>query len=159
MISLGVRLLKDIATAWCNGPMNLVNILDFWWNLKVEKNRKLDVEGQFPKEITSQATSPLYAGEPNQEILDPSAGGEGSTQVKVMSDDGTICTKGGIQATQISPKTQILAESENMSRSIKLILSLSQCLRTHTWPRRKRRGGVGTRMQSQSAEPARALIT
>ena len=81
-----------------HGPLNLVNMLDFWRDREVEKNRELDLEAQFPEEITYRATSPLYAGEPYSVILDADDGNKGKTDVKVVSDDGTVCMKGSIQA-------------------------------------------------------------
>lgn len=82
-----------------HGPMNLVNMLDFWRDKKFQKSGSVDVEAQFPKEIKYRATNPLYAGEPYRIILDGHDGSKGHTDVQVMSDDGSICMKGSIQAT------------------------------------------------------------
>jgi hydroxyacyl-ACP dehydratase HTD2-like protein with hotdog domain len=81
-----------------HGPMNLINMLEFWRDLEAEKSGRLDIEAQFPKEIKYRSTSPLYAGEPYSVIIDKDNGRGGMTDVKVMSDDGTICMKGSIEA-------------------------------------------------------------
>lgn len=83
-----------------HGPINLINMLDFWRDKEAEKQVAWDVEAQFPKEIRYRATSPLYAGEPYSIILESDEGnGSNTVVVNVVSDDGAIAMKGSIQAS------------------------------------------------------------
>jgi hydroxyacyl-ACP dehydratase HTD2-like protein with hotdog domain len=53
-----------------HGPMNLINILDFW-----RDTARNAAEDAVPKSIAYRAMSPLYAGEPYRILLEKGAGG------------------------------------------------------------------------------------
>ena len=74
-----------------HGPMNLVNMLDFW------RDRRGNQVGDYPDQIEYRATNPLYAEEPYRIVMD-AEDGEKVTKCEVISDDGTTCMKGSIRA-------------------------------------------------------------
>lgn len=80
-----------------HGPLNLISMLDLWRDKTVESGRKgSDTGVLMPKSVDYRATSPVYAGEGYRILLDESAGESGTTDAKVVSDDGTVCMKGTI---------------------------------------------------------------
>ena len=74
-----------------HGPMNMINMLDLWRDLRGGG------EDVVPKELRYRATSPVYAGEGYRVVIDASSEGENAAGCRVVSDDGTVCMKGEIE--------------------------------------------------------------
>ena len=62
-----------------HGPLNLINMLDFW------RDEKADDDSTMPKSITYRATAPFYAGERYRALLER---GAESTVVRLWGHDG-----------------------------------------------------------------------
>ena len=76
-----------------HGPLNLLAMLDLW------RDHQQGSSGQdirTPKDIEYRATSPVYAGEPYTIAMHEHEGGAKIAEVKVISDDGSLCMKGKI---------------------------------------------------------------
>ena len=69
-----------------HGPLNLINMLDFW------RDEKAD-DSTMPQSITYRATAPFYAGETYRALLERSAE---STSVKLWGHDGKGAVRVGM---------------------------------------------------------------
>lgn len=69
-----------------HGPMNLINMLDFW------RDSHGGAEGDGPTGIQYRATSPVYAEEEYVIVRE-----EGGKMKLISAVDGTVCMKGEIQ--------------------------------------------------------------
>ena len=83
-----------------HGPLNLVNMVDFWRDVTTQRIQEGEIEGQMedelvPKSITYRATSPLYAGERYRIILE--AEKEMIMEVKVIDGYGKLSMRGMIE--------------------------------------------------------------
>ena len=79
-----------------HGPMNLMSMLDLWRDKAAEHGMaKEDTGLVMPKSIDYRATSPVYAGEAYRVLLDMDMKNE-KTEIRVVSDDGTVCAKGTV---------------------------------------------------------------
>ena len=67
---------KDLVV---HGPLNLINMLDFWRDEQSEGGR------QIPRSIRYRATAPFYVGEKYRALLEP---GESTASVKFWGSDG-----------------------------------------------------------------------
>ncbi|KAF2797477.1 hypothetical protein K505DRAFT_405729 [Melanomma pulvis-pyrius CBS 109.77] len=76
-----------------HGPLNLINILDFWRDTA----RNGNVEA-VPKSIAYRAMSPLYSGEPYRILLEKEGGGEKKDgwKAEIWDSFGKISMKGAI---------------------------------------------------------------
>ena len=63
-----------------HGPLNLINMLDFWRDTRNRGNEEV------PKSIRYRATAPFYAGEKYRALLEE--GEEGATHVRLWGNDG-----------------------------------------------------------------------
>jgi hydroxyacyl-ACP dehydratase HTD2-like protein with hotdog domain len=77
-----------------HGPMNLIAMLDLW---RDEVARVSDQEVVYPAGIDYRAVSPVYANEPYRVLAKKEATIQEVTEVKVVSNDGTLCMKGTIK--------------------------------------------------------------
>ena len=78
-----------------HGPLNLINMLDFWRDSRGEEG-----EYDVPKSIKYRATAPIYAGEPYRGLLE--RGDEGAIHVKLWGSDGKGATKVGMMGDILS---------------------------------------------------------
>lgn len=81
---------KDIVV---HGPLNLISILDLWRD--TQGQTVLDPTTVIPQQISYRATSPLYAGDEYQIVLQEEA--EVST-VQIFGPGGVLAMKAEIQA-------------------------------------------------------------
>lgn len=72
-----------------HGPLNLINILDFW-----RDTAKGTAEGVVPKSIAYRAMSPLYVNEPYRLIIGPQA--DGKREANIFDSYGKQSMKGTI---------------------------------------------------------------
>lgn len=86
-----------------HGPLNLVNILDFWRDIqfsKLEKQGRI-VSGEeeliVPTSIAYRATNPLYADEDYEIVLEEDAE-KGGSRVNVFNHDRVVSMKADIKA-------------------------------------------------------------
>lgn len=70
-----------------HGPMNLISILDFWRDLRHEEGSDADSDLIVPHSISYRATSPLYAEEDYEIVLEDSAD---SSTVNIYNHDGVV---------------------------------------------------------------------
>lgn len=75
-----------------HGPLNLINMLDFWRD--IHSSKASGSELAIPESISYRATSPLYADEKYQIVLEE---GEGTVKVNIYGPDGTPAMKADIQ--------------------------------------------------------------
>lgn len=74
-----------------HGPLNLINILDFWTDTNKRGNN-----GPVPKSVTYRAMSPLYVGEPYRIILGKEEKKEGVWKAEIWDSYGKASMKGTI---------------------------------------------------------------
>lgn len=84
-----------------HGPLNLVNILDFWRDIRYAKLEKQglkegDVELVVPESIAYRATNPLYADEDYEIVLEEEE--DGGSRVNVFNHNGVVSMKADIKA-------------------------------------------------------------
>lgn len=85
-----------------HGPLNLVNILDFWRDIQFSKLEKqgLIVAGEegliLPTSIAYRATNPLYADEDYEIVLEEDAE-KGGSRVNVFNHNGVVSMKADIK--------------------------------------------------------------
>jgi hydroxyacyl-ACP dehydratase HTD2-like protein with hotdog domain len=81
-------------SAVVHGPLNLVNMLDFWRDVSKDGSTEA-----VPKSISYRAMSPLYMGEPYRIVLDKTADGRARDGWKadIWDSYGKIGMKGTIQ--------------------------------------------------------------
>ncbi|KAH8700830.1 hypothetical protein BGW36DRAFT_395839 [Talaromyces proteolyticus] len=79
-----------------HGPLNLISMLDFWRDLRYEQGGKgyADASLIVPQSITYRATSPLYADEDYEIVLEK--GAEAST-VNIYNHSGVVSMKAEIR--------------------------------------------------------------
>ncbi len=85
-----------------HGPLNLIAMLDLWRD-EVSVHRGIG-EGSaqddeviyYPKKIEYRATSPVYAGEGYRVVMDERARDQEAADIRVVSNDGTVCMKGTV---------------------------------------------------------------
>jgi hydroxyacyl-ACP dehydratase HTD2-like protein with hotdog domain len=95
--------------AWCreveghrecvvHGPLNLINMVDFWRDVIGQQMQEGEIDGQegelVPERITYRATSPLYAGEKYRIILEGEK--EKITEVRIVDGHGNESMRGMI---------------------------------------------------------------
>ncbi|MCJ1300049.1 hypothetical protein MMC08_002843 [Hypocenomyce scalaris] len=73
-----------------HGPLNLINMLDFWRDSRDEDDEMV------PKSITYRATAPIYADETYRIVLGNED--QGKTSVQIWGADGRMGMKGEITA-------------------------------------------------------------
>lgn len=74
-----------------HGPLNLVNMLDFWRDTRKEANTLL------PRSIKYRATSPLYADETYRSVMEE-IGDEKTTIQRLVGMDGKLAMEAEIVA-------------------------------------------------------------
>ena len=77
-----------------HGPLNLLTMLDIWRDHSAAKAQTTFV---YPKEIEYRATSPVYAGEAYQILLNEDFFERKEGNMQGLSDDGTTLFKGTIR--------------------------------------------------------------
>ena len=77
-----------------HGPFNLLAMLDMWRDFASSQGQTAVV---YPKEIEYRATSPVYAGEPYQVLMNEDCVEVGEASAEGLSDDGTTLFKGTIR--------------------------------------------------------------
>ncbi|KAK2767644.1 hypothetical protein FQN54_003802 [Arachnomyces sp. PD_36] len=77
-----------------HGPLNLICMLDFWRD--IHSSKAPGSELAVPESISYRATSPLYADEEYQIVLEE---GEDAGKVNIYSFDGTLAMKADIRGT------------------------------------------------------------
>lgn len=84
------KTMEDHPAVVVHGPLNLINILDYW--------RDVHGHGSQPKEVTYRAMSPIYAGESysigTQEVREENDGGK--LWEILATKNGVTCMKGEI---------------------------------------------------------------
>lgn len=74
-----------------HGPLNLINMLDYW----------RDHHESMPREISYRAMSPIHAGQSYLIRTESTRGAEGGRAYDVVVErDGTVCMKGEIVGDQ-----------------------------------------------------------
>jgi hydroxyacyl-ACP dehydratase HTD2-like protein with hotdog domain len=68
-----------------HGPLNLINMLDFW----------RDVHKTAPRRIKYRATNPLYVDEPYRMVMDAEV--NGVSEVRLVDSYGILSMKGVIE--------------------------------------------------------------
>ena len=84
---------KDLVV---HGPLNLVSILDLWRDTR--KTNPGEPRSFLPESISYRATSPLYAGEEYQIVLEEE-GGVGTTQI--FGPGGAVAMKAEIKQANV----------------------------------------------------------
>jgi hydroxyacyl-ACP dehydratase HTD2-like protein with hotdog domain len=85
-----------------HGPLNLIAMLDLWrdevsvYRGVGEGSAQDDEVIYYPQKIEYRATSPVYAGEGYRVMLDQSARDQEAADIRVVSNDGTVCMKGTV---------------------------------------------------------------
>jgi hydroxyacyl-ACP dehydratase HTD2-like protein with hotdog domain len=83
-----------------HGPLNLVNMLDFWRDIQYARLEKLgagEEELIVPTSIVYRATNPLYAEEDYEIVLEEDAE-KGGSRVNVFNHNGVVSMKADIKA-------------------------------------------------------------
>ncbi|KAL4960145.1 hydroxyacyl-thioester dehydratase HTD2 [Aspergillus stella-maris] len=80
-----------------HGPLNLINILDLWRDVRGEPQEEgeLDLDKVLPERIVYRATSPIYAGDEYRVVLDESDG-EGAGEDGKKSNVEIILAGGNV---------------------------------------------------------------
>lgn len=85
---------KDIVV---HGPLNLILMLDLWRDVQSQKADAAAAaagqKGVFPKSISYRATSPLYAGDEYQVVLQE---GPDTAQLQILGPGGVVAMKAEI---------------------------------------------------------------
>jgi hydroxyacyl-ACP dehydratase HTD2-like protein with hotdog domain len=77
--------------------MNLIAMLDLWRDEAVGQGRKSEMdEIVYPHKVEYRATSPVYAGEAYRVMMKDDAVDKKEAEVRVVSNDGTVCMKGTV---------------------------------------------------------------
>lgn len=76
-----------------HGPLNLINMVDFWRDVK---GGEAGEEMLVPKSVKYRATSPLYGGEKYVIVMDEEIGGV--TEVRILDSYGNVSMTGTIES-------------------------------------------------------------
>ncbi|OCT46745.1 hypothetical protein CLCR_01999 [Cladophialophora carrionii] len=85
-----------------HGPLNLIAMLDLWrdevsvYRGVGEGSAQDDEVIYYPQKIEYRATSPVYAREGYRVMLDQGARDQEAADIRVVSNDGTVCMKGTV---------------------------------------------------------------
>lgn len=79
-----------------HGPLNLINILDLWRDTR--SDRASDPQLLLPESISYRATSPLYAGDRYQIVLEDAD--EGLATVQIFGPDGEVAMKAEVRSAR-----------------------------------------------------------
>lgn len=79
-----------------HGPLNLINMVDFWRDIKNESGVGKGEEILVPKSVKYRATSPLYGGEIYRMIMEEEA--NSVTEVRIIDSYGNISMTGKIES-------------------------------------------------------------
>lgn len=77
-----------------HGPMNLISILDFWRDVRYDEGTFADSSLIVPHSISYRATSPLYAEEDYEIVLEDSAD---SSTANIYNHNGVVSMKADIK--------------------------------------------------------------
>lgn len=77
-----------------HGPLNLINILDLWRDTR--SGRASDFQMLVPESISYRATSPLYAGDQYQIVLEDAE--KDLAKVRILGPDGAVAMKAVIRS-------------------------------------------------------------
>ncbi|KAF7590483.1 hypothetical protein BBP40_002828 [Aspergillus hancockii] len=80
-----------------HGPLNLISILDLWRDTRPTKGG--DPALMLPESIVYRATSPLYAEDQYQIVLDEGEG-DGVGRVQIYAPDGNVAMKAEIKSVE-----------------------------------------------------------
>jgi hydroxyacyl-ACP dehydratase HTD2-like protein with hotdog domain len=89
-------------SAVVHGPMNLLAMLDLWRDEASAHGGagqgalQQDEVFYYPLKIEYRATNPVYAGEGYRVVMDEGAKTQEKADIKVVSNDGTVCMKGTV---------------------------------------------------------------
>ncbi|KNG87121.1 hypothetical protein ANOM_004786 [Aspergillus nomiae NRRL 13137] len=79
-----------------HGPLNLISILDLW---RDTRPNTADPASMLPESITYRATSPLYAEDEYQIVLDEEEG-SGIGTVQIIAPGGTVAMKAEVRSAE-----------------------------------------------------------
>lgn len=79
-----------------HGPLNLISILDLW---RDTRSNKSDPASMLPESITYRATSPLYAEDKYQIVLDEEEG-LGVGAVQILAPGGQVAMKAEVRSAK-----------------------------------------------------------
>lgn len=81
-----------------HGPMNMIAMLDLWRDeAAARQHGDRSSDGVvYPQQLEYRATSPVYAGEGYRILMNEDGISTGRADMRVVSDDGTVCMKGTI---------------------------------------------------------------
>jgi hydroxyacyl-ACP dehydratase HTD2-like protein with hotdog domain len=77
-----------------HGPLNLISILDFWRDIQHKSGKFSDSALVVPRSISYRATSPLYADEEYEIVLEATAEGN---KVNIYNHSGIVSMKADIK--------------------------------------------------------------